>query len=79
MSGPTSYSHSSSKGPFWLLKQRDGRWLIMWDSEALETHSSPWSAAAAVATGTCMWPSFGSPAGLGISEDLEDWTPRGGG
>jgi hypothetical protein len=61
------------KGLAEIVPQQGGTFALIFDGEALESHASQTAAAEAVANGTCFWPSFGNPSGLGISEEINDW------
>lgn len=73
----TAYSHSTARGPFWIVRKPDG-WHLMWESEDLGTYSTPQRAADDAAGGTCTWPSFGNCGKVGLSDDISDWRPWGG-
>lgn len=62
------------KGLAEIVPQRGGSFTLLFDGQALEEHSSQMAAADALANGTCYWPSFGNPTGLGIPEDISEWT-----
>lgn len=56
-----------------IIPQGRGSFVLMFDEEALETHTSPAAAAEALANGTCFWPSAGDPSQLGIPEEIGEW------
>ena len=73
---PVAYSHNTRHGTFWIAIQQDMRWHIVFDGDSLGSYANPQPAAEELANGYTFWPSFGDPSGLGIPEDLGDWTPH---
>ena len=69
----TVYFHKTRRGIFYIRPRAGGGWQIWFGDEALDPHSSPASAAHELANGYGVWPSFGSPEGLGIPEDIGEW------
>lgn len=57
-----------------IVPQAGSRFVLVFDGEALETHTSPAAAAEALANCTCFWPSAGNPSKLGIPEEINEWT-----
>lgn len=68
------WQHRTGLGIFFIMPRNDGRFTLMFENEALESHHSPESAAQEVAGGHCYWPSIGNPSRLGIPEELSEWT-----
>jgi len=67
---------------YWEFQTRRGvvritpendRFLAMFEDEALGWYSTPEQALDDLIAGTCAWPSIGSPAQLGLPDDLRDW------
>jgi hypothetical protein len=52
----------------------DGRWVLGFEGESLDSHPSPEDAAVAAGNGACRWPSIGSPMALGVPAELEHWS-----
>jgi hypothetical protein len=57
-----------------IIPQGGGSFVLVFDGEALENHTSPAAAAEALANGTCFWPSAGDPTHFGIPEEVGEWT-----
>lgn len=78
MANMSSYSHSSSNGPFWVLKKPNGQWHAYWDQEHLGgPYGTAEDAVLELSLGHTQWPSCGNPATFGLSEFLSDWTVHG--
>lgn len=67
------YFCKTRRGTFYIRQRHDGRWQIWFGDEVLDPHATPVQAAYEIANGYGAWPSFGSPEGLGIPEDLSGW------
>jgi hypothetical protein len=62
------------RGTFRIEPSGNGRFDLIFEDDTLDNHASPSAAAEAAAEGTCIWPSFGNPASLGIPADVSEWT-----
>lgn len=76
MRDPTSYSHSSKAGPFWLILRPDGKWHSYFAQEELGEQPNAEAALQELLSSPIHWPSCGNPASFGLSDALWDWTPH---
>ena len=53
---------------------RDERFVVYFEDEALGSYSSSRQALDDLIIGACYQPSAGNTAGLGVPDDLDEWT-----
>lgn len=68
------WEFKTRRGTFRVVPERSGRFQAMFEGEGLGSYPNPQSAAEELASGATFWPSFGDPSGLGIPEDLSQWS-----
>jgi hypothetical protein len=61
------------RGTFAIRLRSDGRYVLMFDDDVLESHDSPDSAALAAGTGNCTWPWIGDPVTFGVPSEIMRW------
>lgn len=69
-----AWAYKTRRGTFFIRQRPDGRFTLLFEDDALESHATAQSAAEAAATGTCTWPAIGNPSALGIPSDINAWT-----
>lgn len=73
-SRPRSHAYRTKRGTFYIRPRSNGGWRTWFQNEALDFHTHPQNCAYEIANGYGEWPSFGSPEGLGIPEELDRWS-----
>lgn len=66
------YRQFRTRRGVFTIKPDAGMFALWFEDE--KHHHSPSNAAAAVADGGCIWPSFGDTSRLGIPEEIADWS-----
>ena len=67
------YYRVKTRAGLFRIVPHQGRWVAMFEDEALGSYISPQQAAEDVAGGHVFWPSCGDTSVFGIPEDVSEW------
>jgi hypothetical protein len=67
------WEYRTRRGAFRIVPAQNG-WGVTFEDEGLGVYHSPASALSDLVGGHTFWPSAGDPSGMGLPDELAEWT-----